>query len=67
MFVHYLWIMYCDSLLGNGSVNMFQHAAMGAVFPVDECYSPFLGSSQRVNELAGWRSHGNPNRGVTQQ
>jgi hypothetical protein len=56
-----------NALLGNGSVNPFQHATMGAVFSVDECYSSLLGSSQRANELAEWRSRGNPNRGVTQQ
>jgi hypothetical protein len=31
------------TLLGNGLVNMFQHATMGAVFSVDECYSSLLG------------------------
>jgi hypothetical protein len=29
---------------------------MGAVFSVDECYSALPDSSQRANELAGWRS-----------
>jgi hypothetical protein len=38
---------------------------MGAVFSVDECYSSLLDSSQRANELAGWRSRGKPNRGVS--
>jgi hypothetical protein len=38
---------------------------MGAVFSVRECYTPLLGSSQRANELAGLRSRGNPNRGVS--
>jgi hypothetical protein len=33
------------ALLGKGSVNTFQHATMGAVFSVDECYSSFLGST----------------------
>jgi hypothetical protein len=33
------------ALLGNGSVNTFQHATMGAVFSVDECYSSLLGST----------------------
>jgi hypothetical protein len=40
---------------------------MGAVLSADEYYSSLLGSSQRANELAGWRSRGNPNRGITQQ
>jgi hypothetical protein len=38
---------------------------MEAVFSVDECYSKLLGSSQRANEMAGWRSRGNPIRGVS--
>jgi hypothetical protein len=38
---------------------------MGAVFSLDECYSSLPGGSQRANELAGWRSRGNPNRGVS--
>jgi hypothetical protein len=56
-----------DALPGNGTVNTFQKATVGAVFPVDECYSSLLGSSQLANELAEWRSRGNINRGVTQQ
>jgi hypothetical protein len=38
-------IKYCDALLGNGLVNMFQHATMGGVPSVDECYSSLLGST----------------------
>jgi hypothetical protein len=53
------------ALLGDGFVNTFQHATMGAVFSVDECYSSLPGSSQRANELAGWRSRANANRGVS--
>jgi hypothetical protein len=33
------------ALLGNGTVNTFQHGTMGAVFSVDECYSSLLGST----------------------
>jgi hypothetical protein len=33
------------ALSGNGSVNTFQHATMGVVFSVDECYSSLLGST----------------------
>jgi hypothetical protein len=33
------------ALLGNGSVNTFQHATMEAVFSVEECYSSLLGST----------------------
>jgi hypothetical protein len=32
-------------LLGNGSVNTFQHATMVAVFFEDECYSSLLGNT----------------------
>jgi hypothetical protein len=68
MLLHYRCsLKYCDVLLGNSSVNTFQHATMGAVFSMDERYSLLLGSSQRDNELAGWWSRGKPNRGVMQQ
>jgi hypothetical protein len=43
-------VKYYDTLPGNGSINTFQHATMGAVFPVDECYISLLGSSQRAND-----------------
>jgi hypothetical protein len=33
------------ALLGNVSVNMFQHATMGAMFSMDECYSSLLSST----------------------
>jgi hypothetical protein len=33
------------ALLGNGSVNTFQHEKMGAVFSVNECYDSLLGST----------------------
>jgi hypothetical protein len=33
------------ALLGNGSVNTFQHATMGDVVFVNECYSSLLGST----------------------
>jgi hypothetical protein len=38
---------------------------MGAVFSVDECYNSLQDSRQLANELAGWRSRGNPKRGVS--
>jgi molybdenum cofactor biosynthesis enzyme MoaA len=34
------------ALLGNSSVNTFQHATMGAVLSVDECYTLLLGAQQ---------------------
>jgi hypothetical protein len=33
------------ALLGNGYVNSFQHATMGAVFCMYECYSSLLGNT----------------------
>jgi hypothetical protein len=39
--------------LGNGSVNMFQHATMGAVFSVDECYRSLLGSTTLLAAVGG--------------
>jgi hypothetical protein len=33
------------ALLGNVLGNTFQHVTMGAVFPVDECYSSLLGGT----------------------
>jgi hypothetical protein len=60
-------VEHYEALPGNGSVNTFQHATMGAVFPVDEYYSSLLGSSQRASELVEWRSRDKPNRGVSQQ
>jgi hypothetical protein len=43
-----------NALLGNGSVNIFHHATMGAVFSVDECYSSLLTAvSSPMNWLDG--------------
>jgi hypothetical protein len=42
----YYYVMdLLEALLGNSLVNTFQHATMGAVFSVDECYSTLLGST----------------------
>jgi hypothetical protein len=40
-------------MLGNGSVNMFQHATMRAVFSVGECYSSLLGSTTLLAAVGG--------------
>jgi hypothetical protein len=33
------------ALLDSGSINTFQHATVGAVFSLDECYGSLLGST----------------------